>query len=92
MVPVSQSTSGEATLLDWTIAMDPTAGRLEADAVAEESNLSRILDRKVQGLVGGRVQAAILVGGQLEVDKGGFHITFNGAFPPLPLNRGIDSE
>ena len=74
--------------MDGTIAMDPIAGRPEANEATEESNHSRALFRKVQGPVAGMAQAAILLGGQLETDEDGFLITFNGAFPLLPLNKG----
>ena len=37
-------------------------------------------------------QAAILRGGQLEVDNAGFIITFSDAYPKLSINAGIDGE
>ena len=45
----------------------------------------RTLHKKMQGLVVGMVQAAILLDGQIGTDDDGFIITFSEVPPPYPL-------
>ena len=77
----SQSETNEETLLDGTIAMEPNAIRNNEEACTHGGASNRNLFPKKQGPVAGMAQAVILLGGKLEMDRGGFCVTFDEAFP-----------